>query len=187
MKRRLLLLPLLAAAAACAFLLFMPPMQDTQNTTKKDARAMTPGADEAIHSVLFPGLDADAVTSLSVRAADRSFQFQRENLHSVSVNGRHADIEIFDTLIDQIADIAIAPADPSMDSGEPILQLLIVAGGKQYQASFYAGSGSSAFIKAGGHAAPGYHQTAGWRVGTLMLACEGTRILDEHGAETPVM
>lgn len=177
---------LLAASSACFCFLSVPRQTGQRKHAQKNVRASAPDVNMLHHTLLFPGLDAGAVTAVSVSAPDRRFEFLREQPHEVSVNGRKADSEIFCTLVSQIAEIPVSPAEPFVSSDEPALHLTVVSGGRQYQAAFYAASdGSLALVRSGAGDAPGYHQTAGWRVGTLMLTCEGTRIQDERGRETP--
>ena len=68
-----------------------------------------------------------------------------------------------------------------------LLTLTVCTGGKQHIARFYEddGTGEVARIVAGSADAPEYGKTGGWRVGTLMMTCEGTRIQDERGNERP--
>ena len=65
--------------------------------------------------------------------------------------------------------------------------MVISSGSRQQTARFYedGGKGEKAHIVLGSEDAPEYRQTSGWRVGTLMMTCEGTRIQDAHGNETP--
>ena len=189
MKRHLFCVIFLLAAAAAGFCLFAAPRHErAQSAPQKAAQASEPDGRNIREVLLFPGLDVRAVTAVSVTAPDRRFEFLRKQPHEVSVNGRKADSEIFRTLVSQIAEISVSPADPFVSSDEPALHLTVVSGGTQYHASFFAGGSDSALalVRSGTHDAPGYHQTAGWRIGTLMLTCEGTRIQDELGMEIPV-
>lgn len=189
MKRSVFAVFLLAAAAlVCAPLLLRTPSAAKDpaplSAKQNNARAQAPGEDN--ESLLFPELDDSAVTAVSIKSPDSSFEFLCENKHDVSVNGRRADSEIFRTLVSQIAEIAVTPADPFPEGSELLLFLSVTAGGAQYNAAFFADGkdGAHAYIKSGG-SAPNYHRTAGWRVGTLMMTCEGTRIQDERGNEPP--
>lgn len=189
MKRRII-----AAGALCGALLLsgLPLAAPTpRNTTgdpaaQKNTRVQAPGVNAEYSSLLFPGLDGGAVTAVSVSSPDSSFEFLCKGRHQVSVNGSRADSEIFRTLVTQIAEITVSPGSPMPDGGELLLRLSVTAGGAQYDASFYSGGADSsrAYVVSGG-SAPAWHQTAGWRVGTLMMTCEGTRIQDERGREPP--
>ena len=57
----------------------------------------------------------------------------------------------------------------------------------EFFSRFYedGGTGEFARVIAGTEGEPEYGQTCGWRVGTLMMTCEGTRIQDERGNEQP--
>lgn len=139
--------------------------------------------------LLFPDLDMDAITAISVRSPERSFQFCADGSGGVSVNGHQADTEIYLTLISQISELPVARIDAfAPDSVQWQLTLTVCAGGEQHTARFYEGDGTGevARIVSGSEDAPEYGQTGGWRVGTLMMTCEGTRIQDERGNERPV-
>ena len=70
-----------------------------------------------------------------------------------------------------------------------LLTLVVLADGIQHTARFYddGKQGEKALIVAGEADTPQYHRTGGWRVGTLVMTCEGTRIQDAHGNETPLI
>ncbi|MBQ4266218.1 MAG: hypothetical protein IJB85_11965 [Clostridia bacterium] len=138
---------------------------------------------------LFPTLDESAVSAITVVTSDRSFYFLCEDPQLVSVNGQHADAGVFRTLLEQIADLPVDPRSAFSPQAEQLLLTLTVsAGPAQHTARFYADgkSGETTRIVSGPPDAPQYRQTSGWRVGTLMMTCEGTRILDALGNETPI-
>ena len=140
------------------------------------------------HSLLFPGLNAEAITAISIDTPESSFRFYADGNGGVSVNGRQADAEIYGTLVDQISGLPVdVSAAFSAGSTKLLLTLTVCADGEQHTARFYEGEGTSevARIVAGSEDAPEYGQTGGWRVGTLMMTCEGTRIQDERGNERP--
>ena len=139
-------------------------------------------------ALLFPDLDMNAITAISVHSPERSFQFYADGRGGVSVNGQQADAEIYLTLVDQISELPIHQTDAFIPDGvQWLLTLTVCADGEQHTARFYEGEGTSevARIVAGSEDAPEYGQTGGWRVGTLMMTCEGTRIQDERGNEQP--
>lgn len=139
--------------------------------------------------LLFPNLDMDAITAISVRSPERSFQFYADGRGGVSVNGQQADAEIYLTLVSQISELPVHQTDAFIpDSVQWLLTLTVCAGSEQHTARFYEddGTGEVARIVAGSEDAPEYGKTGGWRVGTLMMTCEGTRIQDERGNERPV-
>ena len=136
---------------------------------------------------LFAGVTEESITALHVRSEDRSFDFLCGG-GSVSVNGQQADAEIYLTLVDQISELPIDQTDAFIPDGvQWLLTLTVCADGEQHTARFYEGEGTGevARIVAGSEDAPEYGQTGGWRVGTLMMTCEGTRIQDERGNEQP--
>lgn len=138
--------------------------------------------------LLFPDLDMNAITAISVHSPERSFQFYADGRGGVSVNGQQADAEIYLTLVSQISELPVAHTDAFIpDSMQWLLTLTVCAGSEQHTARFYEdeGTGEIARIVAGSEDAPEYGKTGGWRVGTLMMTCEGTRIQDERGNERP--
>lgn len=138
--------------------------------------------------LLFPDLDMNAITAISVFSPERSFQFYADGSGKVSVNGQQADAEIYLTLVSQISELPVARTDAFIpDSVQWLLTLTVCTGGKQHIARFYEddSTGKIARIVTGSEDAPEYGQTGGWRVGTLMMTCEGTRIQDERGNERP--
>lgn len=144
----------------------------------------------AAASTLFPELTDMPVTALFVSTPDRSFQFHKDKQGMVSVNGHQADSEVFSTLLDQIAELPAerrSAFDPRPQ--DLILTLVISSDQKQQTVRFYedAASSETAHIVLGAGDLSEYLQTSTWRVGTLMMTCEGTRILDIHGNETPVI
>lgn len=154
-----------------------------QNAAIQEEKQDTGGA------LLFPDLNAKAITAITVRTPERSFRFAREYDSLVSVNGQQADSEIYMTLVGQIAELPVSPAEQFCASDTKLLLTLIIsAGEEQHTASFYedGGTGATARVIAGTESAPRYGQTDGWRVGTLMMTCEGTRVQDEQGNEQPL-
>ena len=138
---------------------------------------------------LFPDLCPSHILFVSVRAPERSFQFRLNDLGTVSVNGTQADSEIFSTLLEQITDLPVDPAKAFPADGTQLLLTLEVHTDQQRHTAYFYGdasSGLAAQIICGTPDAPEYRLTEGWRVGALMMTCEGTRIQDAHGNETPV-
>lgn len=137
---------------------------------------------------LFPALNPDAITAISVDTPGRSFEFCTDGLGSVSVNGQQADSEIYGTLVSQIAQLPVASSVAFVpEDAHLLLTLTVCEDGAQHIARFYedGGTGELARIIFGSSNAPQYAQTSGWRIGTLMMTCEGTRIQDERGQERP--
>lgn len=139
-------------------------------------------------SPLFPGLDPEEITAITLYAPDSSFSFEADGLGSVSVNDRLADAEVYMTLVSQIMELpvsAVAAFNP--EEACLTLTLTVSEGSTQHIARFYEDDGTRemARIIAGSPEAPIYGETNGWRVGTLLMTCEGTRIQDERGNERP--
>jgi len=144
----------------------------------------------AAKDILFPGLNQQSITSITVSTPDRSFHFRCEDPQSISVNGQRADREIFRTLIEQISQFPVDMHASFAPSAQDLLLTLVISSGAHQQtARFYEDSDQRemARIVLGSDDAPQYRQTSGWRVGTLMMLCEGTRMLDAHGNEQPVI
>lgn len=148
------------------------------------------GQDDALEetaSRLFPELDESAISAVLVITPERTFSFRCAKPDRVSVNGQKADAEMFTTLIGQIMAIPVASLAAFTPSCDPMLTLTIVAGEEEFVACFYhdGGADTRARIISNPQGEPRYGQTDGWRIGTLLLTCDGTRIQDESGQETP--
>ena len=153
-----------------------------------EAEAAPPScAREDRDALLFPGLTSAQITSISVVTQGGSFEFCRDSRGAVSVNGQRADGEVYLTLVDQITHMPVSIVDAFAHEDAPALTLTVIPGSTQHSARFYpdGSGGEEAFILCGTQEAPNYLQTDGWRVGTLLMTCEGTRIQDERGNETP--
>ena len=135
---------------------------------------------------LFPELDPSVVTTVSITTPQSAFDMRRSS-KSVSINGQQGDEDVFSTMLTHIADMDFVSTHPFTAPEAPILTLVIHQHGEEFTAAFYADNenGEHARIIAGREPAPVYGVIDGWRVGTLMLACEGTRIQDAYGKETP--
>ena len=179
----------LLLAAMFAFLLFqMYGVRPGSLPAPKPAVLPRESSAVQASATLFPGLDESAVTAISVITPDRSFHFLCEGPQAVSVNGQLADGEVFRTLLDQISELPVDFHSPFAPQAEQLLLTLTVSSGQaQHTARFYADgkTGEKAHIVSGSPDAPQYRQTGGWRVGTLTMTCEGTRILDALGNEIP--
>lgn len=144
------------------------------------------GESHAHRLALFPEVEEESVTHVTVFSQDASYEFLRDAPDEVSVNGQKADSEAFDTLLCQIVTLPVFDTESFSVSGSPLLTVRVVSGGTAHAASFYRGqSKDKTLILCGTQEEPLYRQTGAWRVGTLLLACEGTRIQDESGNETP--
>ena len=67
-----------------------------------------------------------------------------------------------------------------------VLTLILTAGGHDRTASFYeTESQEMARVISCAQEQTFYGQVKSWRIGTLLMACDGTRIQDESGNETP--
>ena len=178
---------LCALAAVCLLAVYLPqhaPADARNQSTQPPGTRHTP----APGATLFPGLNEHAITSITVATPDRSFHFLCENPQLVSVNGRQADSEVFSTLLEQISELPVEHYNSFNPQAQNLILTLVISTGQEKQtARFYEDGrqGEKAHIVLGSEDAPEYRQTGGWRVGALMLTCEGTRIQDAHGNEMP--
>lgn len=157
--------------------------QTAAQTTVQTAAQQKTGAAQAPAgsvdlSVLFPDLDVSAITAVSVSTPERSFEFRSDSANTVTVNGGAADHEIYHTLLSQIAELPVSSLHALPADASRFLTLVVTAGAERHFAQFYSGTGAEAFILCGTRHAPQYRQTDAWRIGTLMMTCEGTRMDD---------
>ncbi len=140
-------------------------------------------------SPLFPDFNASLVTQVMLAAPHAEFDLHRGGNHAVSVNGQRGDADVFMTLLEHIAAIAYTPTPPFVPQEAPLLVLTIREGtAHESVITFYGDNnqGEYARLIASGSGEAQYGMTDGWRIGTLMLACEGMRIQDKNGKEMPV-
>ncbi len=182
---------MIAAIALCTafFILHRQPSASAQpNQHAVLSAAQRSPVDPA--STLFPELNHTHITALTVSTPDRSFQFHTDKSGMVSVNGQQADGEIFSTLLEQIRELPVERYGSFIPQQQNLILTLVISSGKEkHTARFYedGDDGEKAHIVLGTDDAPEYRQTSGWRVGTLMMTCEGTRIQDIYGNETPAI
>lgn len=153
---------------------------------QKTAEASAPDGLKKSVGTLFP--DLSGITAITLSTPERGFEFRLGGSGEICVNGQQADGDIYNTLVSQIAKLPVSAHAAFDTSGAQLtLTLEITAGGSTHIAHFYTDglSGEDARIVSGPPGAPKYHLTDGWRVGTLMMTCEGTRIQDERGNEIP--
>lgn len=175
--------PVLALTGTIALLAPWMPRPSRQTPTQSPAPTDAPA--EACDT-LFPALDAQAVDALSVVTPERSFSFAADE-DGVSVNGQMADGEVFETLVEQITAIPVISCDAFTPQGTPLLTLTLDCGGVRFTASFYAQAASDVYadVISGTEGTWRYCSTKAWHIGKLVLTCDGTRIQDERGNETP--
>ena len=136
--------------------------------------------------LLFPELTDSDISEIHIRAGDDcAFDFSVRG--ELSVNGQKADGEVFSTLLDQLTADCFIPCEDFEPRGEPLLTVMVSTDTQDFSARFYQDSedGKYAYVVAGAGKARCL-KTDAWRVGTLLLTCEGTRIFDASGQETPV-
>lgn len=131
--------------------------------------------------VLFPDLVVEDIVYLSVRTPDRSFEFRLGEHGRFLVNNQSADMGIYNTLVSQIARIPVSAVHAIPEENTQLLTLQISTPAHSHVAHFFAdgGADTEAFIRSGPREAPLYFQTDAWRVGTLIMACEGAPIHED--------
>lgn len=183
---------LCAAAIALAVLLPFLPSAKTPTPAPGMHSAAAAGTQRSTavpRLTLFPELNPSHITTLSVSTPERSFQFHLSPHGTVSVNGHRADRDIVSVLLNQISGLPVETHSAFSPSAADLLLTLIISTGTQKKTARFYSSGSpgeTARIVLDTNNTREYRQTNTWRVGTLMMTCEGTRIQDMHGNEWPV-
>ena len=161
--------------------------KSTQTLSAPDAPAREATSGEVPDErLLFPELTDSDISEIHIRAGDDcAFDFSLRG--ELSVNGQKADGEVFSTLLDQLTADCFIPCEDFEPRGEPLLTVTVSTDTQDFSARFYQDSedGKYAYVVAGADKARCL-KTDAWRVGTLLLTCEGTRIFDASGQETPV-
>lgn len=177
---------LCAVAAIIALLCLGGSAADARPAADNHASAPMSEENRGERSVrLFAVAAREEISALSVRSEDRRFDFLCGD-GGVSVNGQQADDESFFTLLEQILSLPVIPCEPFSPEGEAVLTLTLTADGLNHTACFYGtGDRELARVISDAPDEPLYGQVKSWRIGTLLMACDGTRIQDESGNETP--
>lgn len=140
----------------------------------------------AAGQLLFPELSDTDITGIRIHAND-DCEFDFSVRGELSVNGQKADEEVFSTLVDQLTADSFTLCDDFEPQNDALLTVTVYTDTQDFSASFYQeqGDGKYAYVVAGADNER-FLKTDAWRVGTLLLTCEGTRIFDASGQETPV-
>ena len=127
-----------------------------------------------------------STTGIRIHAND-DCEFDFSVRGELSVNGQKADEEVFSTLVDQLTADSFTLCDDFEPQNDALLTVTVYTDTQDFSASFYQEQGDSkyAYVVAGADNER-FLKTDAWRVGTLLLTCEGTRIFDASGQETPV-
>jgi len=181
---------MLFSVCAFAFCYYTAIAQSGVPQKKRADASVHASAPDLIHTMpgtLFPGLNADSVTAVSIQTPENSFEFQRGKGGNVSINGRRGDNEVFLTLLEQIEEFPVDEQTAFSDENTPLLTLSILCSDRQYTARFYSGEheGAPAHIICDAQGGRQYRRADAWRMGTLLMTCEGIRIQDESGNEFP--
>lgn len=136
--------------------------------------------------LLFPELSDTDITGIRIHAND-DCEFDFSVRGELSVNGQKADEEVFSTLVDQLTADSFTLCDDFEPQNDALLTVTVYTDTQDFSASFYQEQGDDkyAYVVAGADNER-FLKTDAWRVGTLLLTCEGTRIFDASGQETPV-
>lgn len=136
---------------------------------------------------LFPDLAPEKISSLVITTPQSTFDFKRTAPTSVSINGRRSDHGAFATLLNQIEAIPYVPGEPAEQQEPPLLTLTVQQDEAHYHARFYRHGNGEELARVVADVPSGELSgtTDGWRVGMLLLACEGTRVQDASGSESP--
>ncbi len=164
----------------------MVPTKTSEPQTAEPDGSVSAVEAPAACDTLFPSLDVQSVEALSVVTPERTFQFAADG-DCVSVNGQLADEEAFATLVEEITALPVFDSDAFSPEGTPLMTLTIDCGDCLLSAAFYEQQESDAYANVvfGEDGEWLYRETNAWQVGKLMLICDGTRIQDASGNETP--
>ena len=176
----------LAAACLLGFMLLPTANKAAQPVTPPGTQESTGAEAAEDEQALFPELAAEEITGIRIHAKDDcTFDFSVRG--ELSVNGQKADGEVFSTLVDQLTAQSYTPCDDFTPQSDVMLTVTVYTDTQDFSASFYQDheNGKYAYVIAGAENERRL-KTDAWRVGTLLLTCEGTRILDASGQETPV-
>ena len=176
----------LAAACLLGFMLLPAANEEAQSVTPPDAQESTNAEAAEDEQALFPELAAEDITGVRIHAKDDcTFDFSVRG--ELSVNGQKADGEVFSTLVDQLTAKSYLPCADFTPQSDVMLTVTVYTDTQDFFASFYQDNdnGRYAYVIAGAKQ-DRCLKTDAWRVGTLLLTCEGTRIFDASGQETPV-
>ncbi len=181
-----------AAMLACGLLLLgaLPQPVDVTASAQHVSASPSPQSVAADPQAgeLFEDIAIESVSELSVQTGQTTYTFQCFDAEQVSVNGQRADSEVFRTLVDNILTMPVVTISPFTPASTATLTLILSANGTCYTILFYRDADPEnpyVSIIADQSGTTHYHKTDRWRLGTLLLTCEGTRIQDEKGAETP--
>lgn len=159
-----------------------------EETADSDILPIKTAAEQTDEQTLFPEMNPATVTAVSIITPQSTFDLKRDESRGVSINGQRGDKEVFSTLLTHIGGISFSPTEPFSAQTAPLLTLVVRQQEHEFTATFYTdgGTGEYARVIASRGGDPTYGTTNGWHIGTLMLACEGMRVQDESGRETPM-
>ena len=112
-------------------------------------------------------------TSLCVTAEGRSFRYAKSG-SLLTVNGAAADEEAVDTLLRHLSSALSGDTAAFTPEEAPIMTVDFTAGDESGEISFYPDEADRSRVYVVS-AKDGASVTEAWRVGTILLACEGSR------------
>ena len=177
----------LTAVCLLGFMLLPAGNKSTQTLSAPDAPAREATSGEVPgERLLFPELTDSDISEIHIRAGDDcAFDFSVRG--ELSVNGQKADEEVFSTLVDQLTADSFTLCDDFEPQNDALLTVTVYTDTQDFSASFYQEQGDDKYAYVVADADnERFLKTDAWRVGTLLLTCEGTRIFDASGQETPV-
>jgi len=117
-------------------------------------------------------------TSLCVTAEGRSFRYMK-NGSCLTVNGALADEEVVDTLLRHLSSALSGENAAFTPDSAPVMTVSFTAGSESGTISFYPDDADKkkVYVVSSGEDAS---ITEAWRVGTILLACEGSQAAEEE-------
>ena len=122
------------------------------------------------------GVSYETISSLSITFRGRGFSFDCRN----GLTDEDADSEVFTTLLTQIFNMKGNRREAFLPVTDPIMTVEIQDIKGSYLMKCYENENQDDMADVICISAKNrfYYTTEAWRVGTILLACEGTRILD---------
>jgi hypothetical protein len=130
---------------------------------------------------LFEETILSGITRLCVRTSHRTYTFLCEGGEAVCLDGGKADEEIFSTLLEEIRDREYEKTTAFTPQTQPVAVVELQEGTRTYEASFYSeGDRECSEVIVRGNGKLRYLQTESWRIGTMLLTCEGAWSADAN-------
>ncbi len=145
------------------------------------AGAQENGRTDAGEVGLFEGITLSGITRLCVRTSGRTYTFVCTGGQAVCLDGGKADEEIFATLLEEIREQEYEKTPAFTPQTRPVAVVELQEGAATYEASFYSeGDRECSEVIVQGNGKLRYLQTESWRIGTMLLTCEGAWSTDAN-------